>query len=258
MNLFEIIGPVMVGPSSSHTAGAARIGYVTRQIVGEDIVKAQIDLYGSFLATGKGHGTDRALVAGLLGMKPDDYRIPNSFEHAKEAGMEFAFGEAFVRDAHPNTAVIRATGVSGRVRTVEAASIGGGCIRVNKIDDMEANFTGDYPTLVLRNVDKPGMIQKIVMVLGDCIGPLKNNHPKPIYTLLLVLGGTEHGPVATFKASAMYTSAITVRLITWIIYNIRFSAIIWKAKARSPKIWSTYSIPVRMNGKYPMNGLIKI
>lgn len=167
MSLFDIVGPIMVGPSSSHTAGAARIGYVTRQIMGENIVKAQIDLYGSFLATGKGHGTDRALVAGLLGMKPDDYRIPNSFEHAREAGMEFSFGEAFVRDAHPNTAVIKATGASGQVHTVEAASIGGGCIRVNKIDDMEANFTGDYPTLILRNVDKPGMIQKIVTKLNE-------------------------------------------------------------------------------------------
>ena len=84
MGLFDIIGPIMVGPSSSHTAGAVRIGYVTRQLLGEEIVDAQINLYGSFLATGKGHGTDKALVAGLLGMKEDDYRIPESFEIAKE------------------------------------------------------------------------------------------------------------------------------------------------------------------------------
>lgn len=167
MSLFDIIGPIMVGPSSSHTAGAARIGYITRQIMGEDIVHAQIDLYGSFLATGKGHGTDKALVAGLLGMKPDDERIPFSFEIAKERGMEFHFGEAYLRDAHPNTVVLTVTGASGRVRTLEGVSVGGGCIRVNKIDDMEANFTGDYPTLLLRNNDKPGMIQKIVTKLGE-------------------------------------------------------------------------------------------
>lgn len=167
MSLFDIIGPIMVGPSSSHTAGAARIGYITRQIMGEDIVKAQIDLYGSFLATGKGHGTDKALVAGLLGMKPDDERIPFSFEIAKEKGLDFQFGEAFVRDAHPNTVLLTVTGASGRIRTLEAVSVGGGCIRVNKIDDMEANFTGDYPTLILRNKDKPGMIQKIVTKLGE-------------------------------------------------------------------------------------------
>ncbi len=167
MSLFDIIGPIMVGPSSSHTAGAARIGYMTRQIMGEDIVEAQIDLYGSFLATGKGHGTDKALVAGLLGMKPDDYRIPKSFEHAKERGMKFLFGEAFIRDAHPNTVVITATGASGNVRTIEAASIGGGSIRVIKIDDMEANFTGDYPTLLIRNLDKPGMVLKIVSKMNE-------------------------------------------------------------------------------------------
>lgn len=167
MSLFDIIGPIMVGPSSSHTAGAVRIGYMTRQIMGEEIENAQIDLYGSFLATGKGHGTDKALVAGLLGMKPDDYRIPNSFQHAKDRGMKFTFGEAFIRDAHPNTVVITATGVSGSVRTIEAASVGGGSIRVIKIDDMEANFTGDYPTLLIRNQDKPGMVLKIVSKMNE-------------------------------------------------------------------------------------------
>ena len=86
MNLFDIVGPVMVGPSSSHTAGAVRIGYICRRLMGESVKHAGIFLYGSFLATGKGHGTDRALVAGLLGMKPDDERIPNSFQVAEEEG----------------------------------------------------------------------------------------------------------------------------------------------------------------------------
>ena len=86
MNIFEIIGPVMVGPSSSHTAGAVRIGFVARNLLGEEVKEAEILLYGSFLATGRGHGTDRALVGGLMGMKPDDYRIPNSIEIAKERG----------------------------------------------------------------------------------------------------------------------------------------------------------------------------
>lgn len=88
MNLFDIIGPVMVGPSSSHTAGAVKIGYVSRKLMAQPIVKAKILLYGSFLATGKGHGTQLAIVAGLLGMKEDDSRIPNSLEIAKEKGME--------------------------------------------------------------------------------------------------------------------------------------------------------------------------
>ena len=94
MNLYDIIGPVMVGPSSSHTAGAVKIGYVSRKLMAQPIVKAQILLYGSFLATGKGHGTQIAIVAGLLGMKTDDCRIPDSFRLAKETGMEISFGES--------------------------------------------------------------------------------------------------------------------------------------------------------------------
>ena len=84
MDIFDIIGPVMVGPSSSHTAGAVRIGYISQRLMGEQISKAEILLYGSFLDTGKGHGTNKAIVAGLLGMKPDDMRIPESLDIAKE------------------------------------------------------------------------------------------------------------------------------------------------------------------------------
>ena len=97
MNIFDVIGPVMVGPSSSHTAGAVRIGYVARQLLGEEVREAKILLYGSFLATGKGHGTDKALTAGLLGMQTDDYRIPKSIEIAEDKGMKIAFGEAVLK-----------------------------------------------------------------------------------------------------------------------------------------------------------------
>ena len=98
MSIFDVIGPVMVGPSSSHTAGAVRIGYISRKLLGENIVKADIRLYGSFLATGKGHGTRKAVVAGLLGMKPDDMRIPDSLDIAASQGMEVTFGEAQLKD----------------------------------------------------------------------------------------------------------------------------------------------------------------
>lgn len=167
MGLFDIIGPIMVGPSSSHTAGAVRIGYVTRQLLGEEIVDAQINLYGSFLATGKGHGTDKALVAGLLGMKEDDYRIPESFEIAKERGMRVRFGEALLKDVHPNSVQIIATGVNGKVRTIVASSIGGGSIRICKIDDIVTNFTGEFPTLIARIQDKPGMALRVVEKLDE-------------------------------------------------------------------------------------------
>lgn len=105
MNIFDILGPVMVGPSSSHTAGAARIGYITRKLLGSQPKKARIGLSGSFAATGRGHGTDRALVAGLLGMKPDDMRIPDSFSVAKQEGLEFEIYNTQIKEAHPNTAL---------------------------------------------------------------------------------------------------------------------------------------------------------
>ena len=114
MNIFDILGPVMVGPSSSHTAGAVRIGLITRRLLGEKVKTARIGMYGSFAATGKGHGTDRALVAGLLGMEPDDIRIPASFELAKQEQMEFQIEEISLSGAHPNTGVLNVEGISGR------------------------------------------------------------------------------------------------------------------------------------------------
>ena len=103
MHIFDIIGPVMIGPSSSHTAGAAKIGYVTRKLLGERPVQAEILLHGSFSATGSGHGTDRAIVAGLLGYKPDDERLPNSFAEAEKVGLSFQLTHGVIRNAHPNT-----------------------------------------------------------------------------------------------------------------------------------------------------------
>ena len=105
-NIFDILGPVMVGPSSSHTAGAARIGLSARQLFVRQPEKATVYLHGSFAATGKGHGTDKALIAGLLGMLPDDMRIPSSFEVAHEEGMEFTIQNKDIKEAHPNTAQI--------------------------------------------------------------------------------------------------------------------------------------------------------
>ena len=131
LDIFEILGPIMVGPSSSHTAGAVRIGRMARTLLGEPPVKADIGLYGSFAETGRGHGTDRALVAGLLGMKPDDLRIPESFSVAKEQGLSFVFHPAELREAHPNTAVLTVEGASGKKTNVQAAYIGGGRIRLD-------------------------------------------------------------------------------------------------------------------------------
>ena len=166
MDLFDIIGPVMVGPSSSHTAGAVRIGYIAGKLMGEPIAKAEILLYGSFLATGKGHGTRKALVAGLLGMKPDDMRIPDSFEIAKEHGIEVVFGESALRDAHPNTAQIFLTSVTGKNLEVVGESLGGSRINIAQIDGISTNFSGDYPTLVVHNMDQPGHVAEVTSMLA--------------------------------------------------------------------------------------------
>ena len=167
INIFDMMGPVMVGPSSSHTAGAARIGNMGRTLLGEEVARADIGLYGSFAETGYGHGTDHALLAGLLGMKPDDLRIPNAYEEANRAGMAYSFRTVELRDAHPNTALLELTGKSGKKLTLQASSIGGGAIVVNKIDGIDVNFTGDFNTLIVRNQDESGSVAAITSILSQ-------------------------------------------------------------------------------------------
>lgn len=167
INIFDMMGPVMVGPSSSHTAGAARIGNMGRTLLSEEVARADIGLHGSFAETGFGHGTDRALLAGLLGMKPDDLRIPNAYEEANRAGMAYSFRTVELRDAHPNTALLELTGKSGKQLTLQASSIGGGAIVVNKIDGIDVNFTGDFNTLIVRNQDESGSVAAITSILSQ-------------------------------------------------------------------------------------------
>lgn len=166
MDIFDIIGPVMVGPSSSHTAGAVRIGYISQRLMGEQIKKAEILLYGSFLDTGKGHGTNKAIVAGLLGMKPDDMRIPQSIDIAKANGIEIVFGKSTLIDAHPNSVQLRLTGVAGKTLEVVGESIGGSRINIAQIDGITTNFSGDYPTLVVHNLDQPGHVAEVTSMLS--------------------------------------------------------------------------------------------
>ena len=167
INIFDMMGPVMVGPSSSHTAGAARIGNMGRTLLGEEVARADIGLHGSFAETGFGHGTDRALLAGLLGMTPDHLRIPNAYEEANRAGMAYSFRTVELRDAHPNTALLELTGKSGKQLTLQASSIGGGAIVVNKIDGIDVNFTGDFNTLIVRNQDESGSVAAITSILSQ-------------------------------------------------------------------------------------------
>ncbi len=166
-NIFDILGPVMVGPSSSHTAGAARIGLVARQLFGRQPEKVKVYLHGSFAATGKGHGTDRALIGGLLGMRPDDMRLPDSFRVAREEGMGFTVEAKDIKGAHPNTAQIHMEADGTPPMWMQAYSIGGGRIRVCKLDGIAVNFSGETNTLIIRNVDEPGRIKDVSIALSD-------------------------------------------------------------------------------------------
>ncbi len=167
VGVFDILGPIMIGPSSSHTAGAARLGKVARAVAGDEVIKVTFYLHGSFAKTYKGHGTDRALVAGILGMEPSDKRLRNSLEIAKEKGLKFAFAETDLGDVHPNTVKFDMITKSGERREVIGSSIGGGSIKITEVNGNKVEFTGDYPTLIIAQRDVPGIVSKVTSLLYD-------------------------------------------------------------------------------------------
>ena len=159
--LFDILGPTMVGPSSSHTAGASRLGYLTRAIIGGTPGRARIGLHGSFAMTGEGHGTKRALVGGLLGFPPDDVRLRDSFEEAEKVGLEYEFEDVDLGDeAHPNSARLEVWRDDQRTEVI-GSSIGGGRVKLTRIDGFDVDLTGNLPTLVVLADDVPGAIARI-------------------------------------------------------------------------------------------------
>jgi L-serine dehydratase len=166
-SVFDIVGPVMIGPSSSHTAGACRLGELARAIFGGTPARAHIVLHGSFASTGAGHGTGLALVAGLLGMRPDDARIPSAFELAHQANLVFDFAEQDLGDAHPNTAAFLLEDESGRQMSVQGSSLGGGDVVVTRIDDYDVELTGDLPLMVVAHIDRPGVIASVTSILAE-------------------------------------------------------------------------------------------
>ena len=164
--VFDIVGPVMIGPSSSHTAGAVRLGLMARKILGEVAVKAEINLHGSFARTYRGHGTDKALIAGILGFAPEDERIREALQIARDHGLEFSFQTVNLEEAHPNTAVIYLVGRSGRTARVRGASVGGGNIMISNIDGYQVELTGQYPALITIHHDCPGVITRVTQILA--------------------------------------------------------------------------------------------
>jgi L-serine dehydratase len=161
VSLFDILGPVMVGPSSSHTAGACRLGLMARAILGGTPEEAEIRLHGSFAATGEGHGTHRAIVGGLIGLHPDDLRLRRAYEEAEAQGLRWNFEMVDLgEEAHPNTAVFDVRRGESRT-TLRGASVGGGRIEVTEVDGFPVSLGGDYHTLVILAHDEPGTIATV-------------------------------------------------------------------------------------------------
>lgn len=167
-SLFDVMGPVMVGPSSSHTAGACRIARVAKKISGKDFTKVIFNLHGSFAETYLGHGTDKALVAGALGIAVDDERLRNSFEIAKEKGIDFSFKRVDLGPAaHPNSVKIEMFYPDGRTSYVIGASIGGGNIEINNVDGIEMAYGNNYPTFIFKYKEQKGVIAFVSSILSE-------------------------------------------------------------------------------------------
>lgn len=167
ISALDVIGPNMIGPSSSHTAGALRIALLAGQMLNGEIRSAKFRLYGSFARTYQGHGTDRALVGGVLGLRPDDARIRDSFDLAKERGLGVEFEFDYDDDTvHPNTVDITLRGEDGFV-TVRGESIGGGRAIIRRINGVDVEFTGSYNTILIYHIDRPGVVARLTSVLSD-------------------------------------------------------------------------------------------
>jgi len=166
-SVFDILGPIMIGPSSSHTAGAARLAKVAKLIAGGDISEVKFLLHGSFAKTYKGHGTDRALAAGILGMDPWDERLREAIFIAKEKGIKMEFIETDLGDEHPNTVKFIIKKYDGSKSEIMGSSIGGGNIVITEVDGEKMRFTGEYPTLIIKHIDVPGVISKVTAILYE-------------------------------------------------------------------------------------------
>ena len=168
ISVFDVLGPNMIGPSSSHTAGAAAIAFLARKMLNGELVKADFTLYGSLARTYRGHGTDRALLGGIMGFSTDDRRIPDSFAIADEIGLSYSFTTNETEtEVHPNTVDIRMEDSLGHVLTVRGESIGGGKVRITRIDQVEVDFSGEYSTLIVVQQDKPGVVAHITRCLSE-------------------------------------------------------------------------------------------
>ncbi len=166
MNIFDIIGPIMIGPSSSHTAGAVRLGRVANKVLeGAEPKEISVELSGSFAKTYKGHGTDRALLAGIMGYHSYSEEIRDIFTLADAKNIKYKFIPTSIPGSHPNTARIHVLAKNGTQCTVQGASIGGGNIQVDSINGLKVNFTGECNTILVLHKDRPGAIADVTNLM---------------------------------------------------------------------------------------------
>jgi len=169
ISVFDVIGPNMVGPSSSHTAGAVAIALLARKMIAGNITEVTFTLYGSFAKTYRGHGTDRALVGGIMGFQTDDLRIRNAFALADEAGLKYSFvPNEEETPSHPNTVDIYIKNDLGYDLLVRGESLGGGKVQITRLNGIKVAFTGEYCTLIVRQHDEPGIVAHIASCLSEC------------------------------------------------------------------------------------------
>jgi L-serine dehydratase len=210
VSLFDILGPTMVGPSSSHTAGACRLGLIARAVAGGSPERARIQLHGSFAATGEGHGTHRAIVGGLIGLAPDDLRLREAFDEATAAGLEWSFEEIDLgEETHPNTAIFHLERGDERV-LVQGASLGGGRVEVSAIDEFPVALSGAYHTLVLLAHDEPGTIAAVATILSA--------HQINLATMRVDRTGRHQDALMTIEADEPISEAVlaAIRSFPWL------------------------------------------
>lgn len=168
LSIFDVLGPNMIGPSSSHTAGAVSIGLMARKLLAEPVKSVKFILYGSFARTYRGHGTDKALLGGILGFDTNDERIRDAFGYAKEEKVTYSYVPDTESEAeYPNMTDIELEGVSGKRMTVRGVSVGGGKIKITGINGIQVEFTGEYSTLIVKQNDRPGVAAHITQCLSE-------------------------------------------------------------------------------------------
>lgn len=168
ISVFDVLGPNMIGPSSSHTAGAEIIAFLAQKMITPPLRRVSFTLYGSFAKTYHGHGTDRALLGGIMGFSADDTRIRDSFQITAQRGLAYSFTPNETEtDIHPNTVDIRMENAAGQVMTVRGESLGGGKVRIVRINGVKVDFSGEYNALIVVQQDKPGVVAHITNILSE-------------------------------------------------------------------------------------------